>query len=555
MSEPRARDPRLETAIERMDRPLLGLAVVAMVLYLLDIRGVAEGWPRAVLTLLTFVIDAVFAFDLALKIFALGHEYTRTPWFLIDLLSCLPLLDTLTSGLLPFRSVRVFRGFRILRMFRGLRVLRALRSVPGFERFSRDAHATGANRKAHRAMNLGMLALTCAMIVAIVFVRRSLEREHLHRIKVAIAEGLTPAHLTDLGGSLRPTDDVVLRRPALVNGRPTVVYFDLRAIDRRVDEFEFFMTMGMMFSMVIFMYIMGYHHMEVTETQLRGLLNLALPRQVAEQFLKDPDAYAQKTREPATILFMDFVGFTRICESLAHQPDRLSAHLEGAMDRIVGELARHDMIIDKFIGDAVMTFRGGPLVPGTPDEHARRCVRAALDSTAALAALNDPFFRRVKIGGASGSDCLIGAFGTSARLSYTILGDGVNLAARLEPACGQCGTQNLFDESTFRLCGSDAGFLWRRWGRVRVAGKSEPAQVYEAFEPALVADASFLDTFGRALHAYESHDLAGARELFLLADSQRPGGDEPSRLYAGRCEALLLHGLPEGWVPVFDTHK
>ena len=146
------------------------------------------------------------------------------------------------------------------------------------------------------------------------------------------------------------------------------------------------------------------------------------------------------------------------------------------MDRLVGELVEHDLIIDKFIGDAVMSFRGGPLVAGDPAEHAYRAVRAALDSIKALAALNDPYFHRVKIGGASADDCLIGAFGTSARLSYTILGDGVNLAARLEPASAQCGTQNLFCETTYRLCAGRPDLVWRRWGRIRVAGKSEPVE-------------------------------------------------------------------------------
>ena len=146
--------------------------------------------------------------------------------------------------------------------------------------------------------------------------------------------------------------------------------------------------------MAMFVYIMAYFQTDETEAQLRGLLNLALPVQVAEQFLKDPDAYTHKCRAPATVLFMDFVGFTQTCEEMAHDPDLLSAHLESAMDRLVGELSRHDMIIDKFIGDAVMSFRGGPLVEGTPADHARRSVWSAIDSMFALDELSDPYFHR-----------------------------------------------------------------------------------------------------------------------------------------------------------------
>jgi adenylate cyclase len=182
-------------------------------------------------------------------------------------------------------------------------------------------------------------------------------------------------------------------------------------------------------------------------------------------------------------------------------------------------------------------------------------VCAALDSIKALAELNDPFFNRVKIGGASASDCLIGAFGTSARLSYTILGDGVNLAARLEPASDQCGTQNLFCGTTHRLCARRSELTWRRWGRIRVAGKSEPVEVFEVFYTSDLDDATFITTFHRALDAFEHNQFDRARDLFLLTDHQRPGGDEPSRGYVLRCERLLLGGPPVGWEPVFDTHK
>jgi class 3 adenylate cyclase len=561
MSEPRPKLPlatRLEALTDAMDRPLLGLALFAMVLYLVDISGVPTGRTATAITLLSFVIDTVFVADLVLKLVAQGRAYISTPWFLIDLLSCLPILDTLTNGLFRLRAIRFFRGIRILRFFRGLRVLRALRSIPGFERFSREARAMESGRETHRAINLGMLSLTAAMVITTLLVRQSLERAYLRRVDAAVAEDLSTDRLADLSAGFEPPESGdYLVRQARVDHQPRQVYFDLRAVDRQVDQCEFFLTLGMMFSMAVFIYIMGYHHMDVTESQLRGLLNLALPSQVAEEFVRDPLSYTRKSRMPATVLFMDFVGFTQTCEALASDPDLLSRHLEAAMDRLVGELARHDMIIDKFIGDAVMSFRGGPLVRGTPAEHARRAVWAALDSISALALLNDPYFDRVKIGGASDEDCLIGAFGTSARFSYTILGDGVNLAARLEPACAQCRTQNLFDESTYRLCAAahHGEFAWRRWGRIRVAGKSEPIQVYEAFDPARLTDTAFIATFHIALEAYEGHEFDRARDFFLLADSQRPGGDEPSRDYVRRCEALLLGGRPVGWEPVFNTHK
>jgi class 3 adenylate cyclase len=552
------RDPRLERLIETSERPLLVLAVVAMVLYLVDLRD-PPGWPGAVVSWASLAIDVIFLADLVVKLLVYRRAYADSPWFLVDLLSCLPLLGGVAEAMPPIRVLRLIRSLRILRVLRGLRLMRAVRAFPEFERFARAGRTAEGEWAYHRVMNLGLLGLTAAVLLTLGFVRGALERDYLARIDRALADGVSSAQLAMMGGRMERPQGVptVFTRSGKVDGRVRLVYFDLRPVEARFHQAEFFLSLGMMLSTSVLMYLMSYHHRSETQTQIRGLLNLALPRQVAESFVADPDSYGRKSRTPATVVFMDLVGFTRTCESLAHDPDILSTHLEAALDRIVGVLVRHDMIIDKFIGDAVMSFRGGPLVEGTPADHALRAVLAALDSTRALVEFNDPYFTRVKIGGASDEDCLIGAFGTSARLSYTILGNGVNLAARLEPASAQCGTQNLFCERTHRLCAGRPEVAWRRWGWVRIEGLSEPVEVFEALDSrsGCGVDTGFLATFHLALDAFEHHDFDRARDLFLSASSQRPGGDPPSRLYAHRCESLLLRGRPVGWEPVFETHK
>jgi class 3 adenylate cyclase len=559
MNLPVSRPRRLEPLIEAMDRPLLVLALATMALYLLDLRGYL-GAARPAYEVLTVVIDFVFVFDLVVKIRALGRDYLRTPWFLIDFLSCLPVLDVLSSGTLPvrlsLRAIRFVRVFRILRILRTLRVLRALRTIPAFDAFLKEAPATESNKRFQRNMNVAMLVLTLTVLGLIVAVRSRAESEYFRQVNAALQGGSALTYLESLGGRLEPPPGGnYVRRTLMTDGREVTLYFDLSEVDARTDEVEFFLVVGMIITMLFFMYIMAYHQFDVTQTQMRALLNLALPSQLAERFVTDPRAYEERSRSPGTVLFMDFAGFTHTCEALAHDPDKLSAHLERAMDRLVCELARHDLIIDKFIGDAVMSFRGGPLVSGGLPDHAYRAVRAALDSIKALDDLDDPYFRQVKIGGASSDDCLIGAFGTSARLSYTILGDTTNVAARLEPACAQCQTQNLFCETTYRLCAQRPDIVWRRWGRIRVAGRDAPLTVYEAFDAGDQPDWSFVATYERALEAFERKDFDRARELFLLADSQRPGGDGPSRGYAGWCESLILEGAAVGWQPVFETHK
>ena len=88
---------------------------------------------------MNLLIDSIFVVDLLLKLRAQGMTYVRTPWFLIDLLSCLPLLDVLANSIPGVRAARFARGFRILRILRGLRVLRALRTIPAFDEFFDEA--------------------------------------------------------------------------------------------------------------------------------------------------------------------------------------------------------------------------------------------------------------------------------------------------------------------------------------------------------------------------------------------------------------------------------
>ena len=227
---------RLQRWIEAMDRPLLGLAILSMCLYLLDLHGLM-GSSRAVYLLVNLLIDSIFVVDLLLKLRAQGMTYVRTPWFLIDFLSCLPLLDVLANTIPGVRAARFARGLRILRILRGLRVLRALRTIPAFDEFFDEAPIGESTRKFHRAMNFAMIALTVMVLVTIVAVRRQMTREFLRRIDAGIRAPLTGAHLKALGGSLRrPAHASYVEREVRVDGRMERAYFDLSPVDRQVER-------------------------------------------------------------------------------------------------------------------------------------------------------------------------------------------------------------------------------------------------------------------------------------------------------------------------------
>ncbi len=555
MIESTPRNSRVSHWAEVRERVMLVLAFLTIGLYLLHLRDWIDP-KHPIYWRMQMAVDLIFVIDLLWKISTQGRAYLRTSWFLIDLLSCLPAVQWLGSGIYQLPGFQYMRAFRLFRVLRTLRVLRLLQTVPAIDRMFQEDKSGAMARSLHRSIRIGVLSTTLTVGTILIFVRYSEEQEFRALIQDRLAGEVSIEKVHALGGSLSPSPSGLdIKIQAKVDGQVRSVYFDSDPVIAEANEIEFFLVVTMLAGILIVMILSGMHLQSISREHMRSLLNLALPKQVATHFVDDPIAYKQKARTPATILFTDFVGFTATCESMAHQPDQLSMHLEQAMDQIVVALLEQDVIIDKFIGDAVMAFRGGPFVDGDAAEHAYRVVRGAINGARALAELGDPYFHQMKIGIASAPDCLIGAFGTSARLSYTALGDGVNLAARLEPASGQCATSNLCCEETHALCAGRDGLAWRRWGRIRVKGKSQPMSVYEVFDAKAFDDPLFLDEFHQALDAFERGEIQEARNHFANADELRHGGDLPSRTYVAWCDELLQVGIPEGWEAILPTRK
>lgn len=289
--------------------------------------------------------------------------------------------------------------------------------------------------------------------------------------------------------------------------------------------------------------------------QLRAILQVTMPHQLAQEVGSNPQAYHQTEQADATIVFCDIVGFTSSVEKLQGEIQTVKHHLERVMDVITRAFIQHDLIIDKYIGDSVMAFRGGRLVSGDPAEHARRVVLATLDAQAAVHALQDPHFSRIKVGGASTDKALIGAFGTPQRLSYTILGDGVNLASRLEGAVKQAGTTNLFCAQTHAHAAQLPGVRWRQLGRLSLPGKTSAYMVYEALPDSASAQWEWLDRYHAALASYEAGHLSDALAGFEAADRMRPEADAPSQRWAAQCQRLLSQPQPPAPLPPLVVTK
>jgi class 3 adenylate cyclase len=200
------------------------------------------------------------------------------------------------------------------------------------------------------------------------------------------------------------------------------------------------------------------------------------PQLVEEVLSAAQDPVETRDRRQITIMFADLRGFTLLVERLA--PDALAETLNLFFDEVARVAFAQGGTIDKFIGDCVMIFFGAPRATGAQDQ-ARRCVRLALDVQTRVTELTPAFARltggpvEVRIGIASGV-ATVGAFGSSHRTDFTVVGAPVNRAARLEPLAVE-GTV-LIDEETRSLIGD--AFTCERLADVSLKGFARPQVVY-----------------------------------------------------------------------------
>ena len=255
-----------------------------------------------------------------------------------------------------------------------------------------------------------------------------------------------------------------------------------------------------------------------------------------------------------TALFTDVRGFSTISEALdAEQLVKLlNIYLSGMSDIILEERGT----IDKYEGDAIISFFGAPV---DYREHARLACRAAVLMKRKEAELNS-FFLREKMTpnplltriGINTGDMVVGNMGTERKMDYTIMGNAVNLAARLEGVNKQYGTWILISDMTKNELGE--GFITRRLDRVRVVGINTPVQLWELVEMQDGVDAAmtdFLARFEEAHTVFDRRQWAQACALFKQLCTERPD-DGPSQTYMRKSEAFMRQPPADNWDGVFS---
>jgi adenylate cyclase len=278
--------------------------------------------------------------------------------------------------------------------------------------------------------------------------------------------------------------------------------------------------------------------------RVRALLGRVVSPAIAEELLRRPIQLGGEERE-VTVLFVDIRGFTARCEGTS--PAEVLALLNRYLTRVTEAIEAEGGVVDKYIGDAVMALYGAPLA--NPD-HAARAVRGALGILSAVALLNTELAAEseapLAVGvGINTAAVVAGNMGSASRMNYTVIGDGVNIASRVEGLCPFYGAGILVSDAT-RV--ASPGMPFREIDRVRVKGRIEPVVIHEPMGAGARTD---LVAYAAALALYQSGDFARAGQAFaslLEADPE----DAVCAFHVRRCAQMLREGPLPGWNGVHE---
>jgi adenylate cyclase len=245
---------------------------------------------------------------------------------------------------------------------------------------------------------------------------------------------------------------------------------------------------------------------------------------------------------PMSVMFIDLAGFTGLSERLG---DRIIPLLSRYFDSVSAQIQNHNGTIDKFIGDAVMAFWGAP--SSNPD-HAVDCCRAALACRRAMgeATLVDDRGEPVRIRiGINSGDMLVGNIGSEVRLNYTVIGDAVNIASRLEGTNKAYGSTIIIGPETRRLAGDS--IVVRELDRLAVYGRAGGLQIYELLGMSAEVDGKpdWAVSYEKGLAAFRARDCKAAIAAFENVLQIRD--DAASSSMIERCRQQLENPAGEDW--------
>jgi adenylate cyclase len=284
----------------------------------------------------------------------------------------------------------------------------------------------------------------------------------------------------------------------------------------------------------------------------RNILGRYVSENVAKTVLADTRSFEESLRgrkQAVTILFSDIRGFTSMTET--SDAVKLVAQLNEYFAEMVDIIQEKNRgTLQKFIGDAIMAAWGDTHSEGLA-EDAQHAVTAALQMRPALAKLNEswqqnPDRKKLSIGiGVNHGDVIVGNIGSQNRTEFTVLGDGVNLASRLESATKQFHTDILVGEDVEAL--TRGQFIYRSVDLLTVKGKTKPVEVFALLSDRSLPPPQWLEKYHEAIQLYRHRKFAEAANCFETVRKEIGVKDFLCEMYIERCEIYTEQPPPENW--------
>ncbi len=306
-----------------------------------------------------------------------------------------------------------------------------------------------------------------------------------------------------------------------------------------------------------FLYISFSKFLETAreKSYIRNAFGHYLSDKVIDNLISDPDKLTLGgEKKYMTAMFTDVKGFSTISEQL--DPTDLVKILNMYLTEMSNMVMDQGGTIDKYEGDAIIAFFGAPV---DFEDHAVRACRAAVRMKKLESIMNKhfiddnivpvPLLTRI---GINTGEMVVGNMGTARKMDYTIMGNAVNLAARLEGVNKQYNCWKLISSMTAEELGDE--FLLRKLDRVRVVGINEPVRLFELVDEKEFAGddkLEIIDIFHNGLIKFEEKNWAEAEKLFKKVLSIEPE-DGPSGIYVKRCQEYRKKAPSENWDGVFN---
>lgn len=288
--------------------------------------------------------------------------------------------------------------------------------------------------------------------------------------------------------------------------------------------------------------------------EIKNTFSKYVSKEIVEEILKNQENLELKGQKlKMTVFFSDIRSFTTLSEEM--DPQELSLMLNKYFTPMSEMIFGTNGTIDKFMGDAIMALFGAPL--NYPDHPQKACL-AALKCFEKLAEVNQEFKARnwpeLKIGiGINTGVMVAGNIGSDQIQSYTVIGDEVNLAQRLESLTKTYHARILISENTYLAIKDE--FIAREVDIVRVKGKNRPVKIYELLaQGTSYSDSDFLNNYHRALKLFYDKQFSESEAAFSELLKIR-SDDYLSKMYLERSQYCKDNVVPDSWDGVFDRRK